>query len=241
MLLSSLPLSAQKRVYDRGYDLKAPEAVIAAKGTWSIGGSLGVSISSQDKYDFLILDGITARSHSLLISPQFCYMIADNIGIGGRVRYTRGYMDVDSVSTSFGKTKIEVKNYNYLRHTYLGGIFFRFYKPIGTSGRFSAYMDLELSGGGSNSTVFDNDGKGGYSSGFNVSIAGNGGLLALLNRHFGVDVRVGLLEFGYSSLSQENNVGKAGQQQREEGSVSSVGGCFILDLTSISFGVHFYL
>jgi len=54
-------------------------------------------------------------------------------------------------------------------------------------------------------------------------------------------VRVGLLEFGYSSIRQENNVGKAGEQHREEGSASSVGACFFLDLTGISFGVHFYL
>lgn len=241
LVFSGLPLSAQKKVYDRGYDMKTPEAVIASKGTWSIGGNIGVTISSQNKYDFLIIDGITARSHSLLIAPQFCYMLADNIGIGGRIRYTRGYMAVDSASTSFGQTKIELKNYDYLRHTYLGGVFFRYYKPFGTSGRFSAYMDAEISAGGSTSTVFDKDGKGGYSQGLNVSLAGNAGLLALITAHFGVDVRVGLLEFGWSSLKQENNVGTAGAQQRKEASASSLGGCFFVDLTGISFGLHFYL
>lgn len=232
---------AQKKVFDRGYDLKNPEVTIASKGSWSIGGNAGVSASYQDNYDFFVVNGINARSSRIIAAPQFCYMLSDNFGVGGRLRYARTNLTIDSLSMKFNKTEIKVLNYDYVLQNFSGAVFCRYYKPFGKSGRFAGYADAELGAGGTSSNVTDSDGKGGYSRGYTIAAGIDVGIIAFLTAHLGIDVRLGLLEFGYSSLNQQNNVGSAKEQTRVEGSAERVGFNLMLDPFAISFGVHYYL
>jgi len=232
---------AQAKEFDRGYDLKSPSAIIAPKGAWTIGGNLGFGISKQDNYDFLMIKGITANSYFVLASPQFCYFIADNMGVGVRFNYKRNYLLLDSASAAIGETKINIKNYYLLRHQYQGAFFYRYYLPFGKSGRFAGFADAELGFGGTTTNVIDNESRGGYGQGLTASVGAYVGALALLTSHLGIDVRLGLLEFNYSTLNQQNNVGSATEQYRVNGTAKSIGGNFMIDLLSLSFGVHYYL
>lgn len=232
---------AQKRVFDRGYDMKTPPALIAPKGSFTIGGNIGFGLSKQDNYDFFVVKGINANSHFILVSPQFCYMFADNMGFGVRFNYKRNYLVIDSATATVGESKIDIKNYNYLRHQYQVAPFYRYYLPFGKSGRFAGFADMELAVGGTNCNVVDNSGRGGYSRGFSASAGAHVGALAFLTAHLGIDVRLGLLEVTYSSLSQDNNTGTETEQVRAPGSARYISGNFMFDLLSLSFGVHYYL
>lgn len=232
---------AQKKEFDRGYDIKSPSAIIAPKGAFTIGGNIGFGLTKMNNYDFFMVKGINANSHFAFVTPQFIYFFVDNMGFGVRLSYKRNYLLVDSASADFGKTKIELKNYNFLRHQYQCAAFYRYYLPFGKSGRFAGFADAEVGLGGTTTNVIDNSGRGGYGRGLTASVGAYVGALALLTNHLGIDVRLGLLEVNYSSLNQDNNVGSTSEQTRVPGSGTVVSGNFMFDLFSLSFGVHYYL
>ena len=227
---------AQRPVYDRGYDETKPIAVIAPKGSWMLGGSLGVSSSAQDNYKFTVVSGITSKSHAINVSPQFCWMFADNMGIGVRGKYSRGYLGLDSASAGFGDISMEVKNYTYVRQKYLGAAFFRYYRPFTRNGRFSAFADAEVAVGGSQTKVQDartEDVRGSFDTGFSATIGVNTGVLAFITKHLAMDLRVGLLEFGYTRSDQVHN-------QVNSGGSSGMAANFMVDFLSLSVGLSYY-
>lgn len=228
---------AQRPVYDRGYDESKPLTVIAPKGSWMFGGSLGVSSSVQDNYKFMVVTGITAKSHAINVSPQFCWMFADNLGIGIRGKYSRGYLGLDSASAGFGDITMDVKNYTYLRQKYMGAAFFRYYRPFTRNGRFSAFADAEVAIGGSQTKVQDartEDVRGSFDTGFSATIGVNTGVLAFITKHLAMDLRVGLLEFGYTRSDQVHN-------QVQGGGSSGMAANFMVDFLSLSVGLSYYI
>ncbi len=229
--------AAQRPVYDRGYDESKPLAVIAPKGSWMFGGSLGVSSSVQDNYKFMVVSGITSKSHAVNISPQVCWMFADNLGVGLRAKYSRGYLGLDSASAGFGDISMEVKNYTYLRQKYLGAAFFRYYRPFTRNGRFAAFADAEVAIGGSQTKVQDarsEDIRGSFDTGFSATIGVNTGVLAFITKHLAMDLRVGLLEFGYTRSDQVHN-------QVRGGGSNGMAANFMVDFLSLSVGLSYYI
>ncbi len=216
---------AQRPVYDRGYDESKPLAVIAPKGSWMFGGSLGVSSSAQDNYKFMVVTGITSKSHAINVSPQVCWMFADNMGICIRGKYSRGYLGLDSASAGFGDITMDVKNYTYLRQKYLGAAFFRYYRPLTRNGRFSAFADAEVAVGGSQTKVPDAR---------SATIGVNTGVMAFITKHLAMDLRVGLLEFGYTRSDQVHN-------QVQGGGSSGMAANFMVDFLSLSVGLSYYI
>jgi len=229
--------AAQRPVYDRGYDESKPLAVVAPKGSWMFGGNLGVSSSVQDNYKFMVVSGITAKSHAINVSPQFCWMFADNMGIGIRGKYTRGYLGLDHASAGFGDITMEAKNYTYLRQKYLGAVFFRYYRPLTRNGRFSAFADAEVAVGGSQTKVQDaktENIRGSFDTGFTATIGVNTGVMAFITKHMALNLRVGLLEFGYTRSDQVHN-------QVEGGGSSGMAANFMVDLLQLSVGLSCYI
>ncbi|MBQ7268538.1 MAG: hypothetical protein IJS62_01610 [Bacteroidales bacterium] len=229
--------AAQRPVYDRGYDESRPMAIIAPKGSWMIGGNFGVTSSAQDNYKFMVVSGITSRSHAVNVSPQVCWMFADNLGIGLRAKYSRGYLGLDSASAGFGEISLDVKNYTYLRQKYLGAAFFRYYRPLGRSGRFAAFADAEVAVGGSQTKVQDarsEDVRGSFDTGFSATIGVNTGVMAYITKHLALDLRVGLLEFGYTRSDQVHN-------QVQGGGSSGMAANFMVDLLQLSVGLSYYI
>ncbi|MBO4264058.1 MAG: hypothetical protein J5871_05205 [Bacteroidales bacterium] len=228
----------QRKAFDRGYPTAAgADAVVAPKGSWMLGGNLGFSSSSQQDFDFLLVGGINANAHNLIASPAFCYMVADNIGIGVRGKYTRGYLALESAEAGDGATTFRVSNYSYLRHKYLGAVFFRYYRPFGPSGRVSAYVDGEIALGGSQLKVQDAHSeniRGSFDTAFHVTVGANAGLMAFLTSHLAVDMRVGLLEFGYGVSDQIHN-------QVNKGRATFGAANFMVDPLSLSVGLSYYL
>ncbi|MBQ1209134.1 MAG: hypothetical protein IIX64_01525 [Bacteroidales bacterium] len=238
LCLLGLPLRAQMDC-DRGYDLERPSAVVVKKGHWMAGGSIGFSSSTSNNNNFVIINGINSKFYDIDFCPQFCYMLGDNIGVGGRFSYKRNLFDIDSAHLSLDSFSLSVQNYAVLTHRYALAGFFRYYKPFGTTGRFGAYVDAELSLGGQQQKLEDGHKvsepvKGTFSNGFTGALGAYTGLLAFFTSHLAMDVRVGLFSLNLSTNNQVHNLLSEGHSN-----FHSVN--FMVDLLAIQFGFHYYL
>ena len=103
---------------DRGIDLSS-QPVFVSKGTWMVGGGASYSLQDSQNADFLILSGVNSTGYSISLSPAFCYMVKDNIGIGARVGYKRGMFLLDSASLDLGDiANLEFSNYHKLSQSF---------------------------------------------------------------------------------------------------------------------------
>jgi len=238
VLVQPFSAFAQKKVYDRGYDLSSPSAIVAPAKSWMIGGNLGFSTSTQNKYQFFIVNGINANGMNISAAPQFCYHFADNMGFGIRGRYTRTYQAIDSANAQLSDDmKFNIRNYTYLRQRYMGAAFYRYYYPFGKSGRISGFFEAELSAGGSQAKIMDAhsvDVKGAYENCFSAGFCGNVGLIVFVTPHFAIDLNMSLLQLDYYSNDQTiNNVDK--------GSLNFGTANFMFNLLSMAIGLNYYL
>lgn len=236
-LFAVVPAIAQMDC-DRGYDLKNPSAVIVEKGDWMLGGSVGYSSSTSNNHNFIVITGINSEFYNVDFSPTFCYMLGDNIGVGGRFSYKRNLVDMDSAHLSLDGLSLSVRNYAVLTHKYTVAGFFRYYKPFGRDGRFGAYVDAELSLGGKQSKMEDghkvDDLKGTYGTGFVGALGAYAGLMAFFTSHVAMDLRVGLLSFNLSTDKQVHNL--VGHGNSNFHSVN-----FGVDIFALQLGFYYYL
>lgn len=234
-VLVAFPLAAQVNC-DRGYVLKDNPVKMVRKGGWMLGGTVGFTGSTSDNRQVLIVNGITGRLYHIDVSPRFCYMIGDNMGIGFGFTYRRNFFNAASANLSMEGLDLKVKNYYLDNHSYLGSVFYRYYVPFG-SGRFGAYADAELSLGGRQHRMMDNhsaDEKGTYGVGFQGALGAYAGVMAFFTSHFAMDLRVGLLSLNYSTEKQTHN-------QVATGTDHAYSGSFMIDVLALRFGLYYYL
>lgn len=231
------PPEAAGQKLDRGYNIKKPAAVIAPKGSWMIGGNAGFSSSASRDFDFVVVSGINAARYSLGVSPQFCYHFADNMGAGCKLDYSRGMFDLGSAAVSAGDISLGVRNYYSISHKYSVSPFFRYYLPIGKTGRFSSFVDCKLQLGASQGKQLDmhtEDVKGVYTTRFFMSVGADAGVMMFVNNHFAVDLSVGLLSFNFSKDNQTFNQVSTGESYGR-------GFNFMVDLLALKVGLSWYI
>ena len=89
--------SAEGQKLDRGIDLSSQPCFIK-KGTWMVGGGASYMLHNNDNSRLLVVNGIKSTGYTLSVSPAFCYMFKDNMGVGVRVGYRRNmFQDRKSV------------------------------------------------------------------------------------------------------------------------------------------------
>lgn len=227
---------AEARRLDRG--LGGTPAVIAPKGSWTFGGSAGFESASCNDYDFLVVSGINSTTLSFAINPQFCIMFADNMGLGCKFGASRSLADIRGAEMAVKDISLSVKDYYTISQKYSVAPFFRYYLPLGSSGRFAAVADARLLAGYSEGKRSDGhipgEVRGVFARRLHFSAGVDTGLIAFLTRHLAVGVSVGLLSFNYSREVQTRNL-------VYEGVNSFSSGNFMVDLFSLSFGIHCYL
>ncbi|MBP5398384.1 MAG: hypothetical protein J6Y32_07175 [Bacteroidales bacterium] len=236
LFIGFLPAEGQMKC-DRGYAMVNQPVKIVKKGDWMFGGSFGFSGATADNNSILVISGINARLYDVDVSPNFCYMFGDNMGVGGRFSYKRNFINVASAGLSMEGVDVHVKDYYLASHSYLFGAYFRYYKPFGRTGRFSAFVDAELSAGGRQHKMVDGhseDVKASYGVGFQAALGAYTGVIAFLTSHFAFDVRVGLFSLNYMSENQTHN--QIGQGNDKFGSAN-----FMIDLLALQFGIYYYL
>ncbi len=235
-LLTLGTFSAGAQKYDRGYDT-SHQSIFAPRGTFMVGGNARFSYNSMNNYSFLVIDGINYSGYTVSATPTFLYMIKDNIAVGANFSYSRSLIDLESANLSVSEINMSVKDYNRLSQRFGGAVAFRPYIPLGSSGRFSmfAQVDLGLSIGKVRNTAEENgETKGTFTNQYKLYVGVNPGFTALLSNHLALELSVGILGFNYAWTDQIHN-------QVNYGSSSNSSASFMLNLASIAVGLAYYL
>ncbi len=229
--------AAQAQRYDRGYDMSKPVTFVE-KGTWMVGGTADYSLHNMDNYSFLVIDNINSTGYGLSVSPAFCYMIKDNLGLGLRVDYDRNMFKLDNASIDVADIGIDIVNYHAIAHKFKGAAIMRNYLPLGNSRRFAMVNETRLSVGIGQGKVVDGHNEdnvaGSYETSTSFGINLCPGMMAFASDHLAVEFSVNMLGFNISNTRQIHN-------QVAEGSRTATSVNFKVNVLSVGFGIYYYL
>ena len=219
----------------------APEiesTVFVPKGQWVGGISISYSQSTQNNYQFFILEHLQGDTYSFKVSPMACYVFKDDMGAGGRFAYTRSLTKLESADLVIdSETDVNMENLYRLAHNYYVTGIFRNYLSLSSSKRFGFFNELQLQLGGGQSKLMQGKGSaisGNYERNFNLDVGIAPGLVVFLNNYSAVEVQVGVL--GFSMTDTKTITDQIYVARRKSMSAN-----FYINLFSINFGVAFYL
>lgn len=237
LILCLCPLLVQAQDVEK-YQREIESTVFVPKGQWVTGVNINYSQSTQNDYQFLIIEDISGDTYSFKVSPMVCYIFKDDMGAGGRFAYSRSLTKLESANVVLdSETNYDVNNLYRLSHNYYGMAILRNYFSLGNSKRFGIFNECQLGIGGGQSKLMQ--GKGGdiigsYERNFSLDIGVAPGLVMFLTNYSAIEVNVGVLGFSYTDTKQISN-------QIYESNRKSKSASFRINLMSISFGVSFYL
>lgn len=212
--------------------------VFVPKGQWIIGLSVSYTQSSQDKYQFLILEGISGDTYSFKISPMVMFAIKADLALGGRFSYARSLTKVSNADIVLdSETSYSFDHLYRLSHNYYGAALMRNYFSIGKSKRFGFFNEVSLQMGGGQTKLTTGVGKdltGTYERNFSLNVGLTPGLCVFLSNYSALEVNVGLLGFNYTDT-------RAVKDQIYVSTRNSKSANFRINLFSITFGAAFYL
>ncbi len=212
--------------------------VFVPKGQWVAGLSISYDQTNQNKYQFLILEGISGDTYSFKVSPMVCYIVKDDLGLGGKFAYSRSLTKIERADIVAGAdSEFNIENLYRLSHNYSVMGIMRNYFSIGRSKRFGFLNELQLQLGGGQSKLMkgkSDDLTGTYERNFSLNVGIAPGLCVFLSNYSALEVNVGVLGFKYTDT-------KAVSDQIYVSRRNSKSANFRINLFSISFGVAFYL
>lgn len=208
------------------------------KGQWIFGLSVSYTQSSQDKYQFLILEGISGDTYSFKISPMVMFAVKADLALGGRFSYARSLTKVANADLVLdSETDYSFDHLYRLSHNYYGAALMRNYFSIGKSKRFGFFNEVSLQLGGGQTKLTTGTGEdltGTYERNFSLNVGLTPGLCLFLSNYSALEVNVGLLGFNYHDT-------KAVKDQVYVSHRNSKSANFRINLFSITFGATFYL
>lgn len=231
------PLTINEMRQQRG--LTDVSNLFIPKGQWIFGGTASYSTHTNDKYQFLVIEGIDSKGYTFRVSPMVAYAFRNNMAIGLRFIYGRSLLKLDKADLNLGDTEtgthIKANDYYRLKHSYTGAIIWRQYIPLGRNKRFALFNEMHLSAGGFQTiNVNDQPVQGTYSSGYELSLGISPGIIAFATNNMAVELNVGVMGINYTHTKQVHN-------QVEEGKYSSSLMNFKVNIFSIGLGLAFYL
>ncbi len=231
--------------YDRGlaFDTKTP---VIPKGLWVVGLNGSYSQHDNSNYNLLIIKDFSSKGHTINIGPMLHYVFANNQSIGARFVYKRSWFKLDSIDINLGSLSDSdeplIDRYEYLSHTYMGLISYRYYVSLGSSKRFVLFNEIQAGYGGgqqkeqSGTNDAGDDYKTGvYQKSMNIKIGFVPGMTVFITNSVAAEVSIGLLSYNWHKLTQ-TGTNVAQNAGRTNSSVSSK-----FDFLSIGFGMTFYL
>lgn len=214
------------------------KVVFVPKGQWIAGLSVSYSQTSQNKYQFLILEGISGDTYSFKVAPMAMFAFKNDMAAGGRVSYSRSLTKLESADIVLDpETGYNVDHLYRLSHSYSFSGLFRNYFSIGRSKRFGFFNEVQFSLGGGQAKLTQGAGAdltGNYERNFTLDIGIVPGLCVFLNNYSAIEVNVGVLGFSYTDT-------KTITDQIYVARRNSKSANFRINLFSISFGAAFYL
>ncbi len=225
-----------QRIMEFSRDIES--VVFVPKGQWVTGLSVSYSQSSQNKYQFLIFEGISGDTYSFKISPMLMYVAAPDLGVGGRFAYARSLTKLESADIILdSETDYSLDHLYRLSHNYYFTAMARNYFSIGKSKRFGFFNEMQIQVGGGQSkltTGIGTDLTGTYERNLSVDVGLAPGLCIFLNNYSALEVNIGVLGFSYTATKAIKD--KIYVSRRNSKSAN-----FRINLFSIQFGVSFYL
>ena len=208
------------------------------KGQWITGVSVSYSQSSQDKYQFLVIENLSGDTYTFKVSPMVMFAFKDNLAAGMRLAYSRQRTKLNSASVVLdSETGYDVDNLYSISHNYYGTFAFRNYISLGHSTRFGLFNEVQMQFGGGQSKLCNGTGtdfSGTYQRNFSFDIGLAPGLAVFLNNYSALEVNVGVLGFSYHHT-------KATTDQIYVAKMNTRSANFKVNLFSITFGVAFYI
>lgn len=232
-LIIALGISAQEP-FKRGLEQHS----FIPKGQWITGVSVSYTQSSQDDYQFFIIEDINADTYSFKVSPMLLYCFKDNLAAGGKFSYNRSMYKVDRASVIVdSETSYDIDNLYRIANNYYGMACFRNYFSFGSNKRFGMFNEIQLQLGGGESKLTNGSNEditGTFERNFSMDIGIAPGMIMFLNNYSAIEVNVGVLGFSYTktrSVTDQIYIAHRSSQSAN----------FRLNLFSITFGVAFYL
>ncbi len=208
------------------------------KGQWITGINVNYAASTQDNYQFLIIENLNGDSYSFKISPQLMFAFADNMAAGGRFSFARTKTKLTSADVVIdSETEYNTDNLYSVSNNYYAAALFRYYLSMGRSKRFGFFIEGQMQLGGGQSKICRGTGEdltGTFERNFNLNVGLAPGLIMFLNNYSAIEVNVGLLGFNYNHT-------KATTDQVYIAHHNTKSALFNINLFSITFGVAFYL
>lgn len=236
IILMSLGLTVQAQRNDRGFDLKNMPAMVS-KGQWMIGGSASYSMHKCDNFHFLIINDINSDGYHVSLSPVVSYAIRNNMSLGVRLMYSRGYLNMDSASLNISDISIDVKDYSVLSQKFSGMFIMRNYIPIGRSRRLSILAEIQLFGTRGYGKVIDGHDSsavlGDYEKSYSAGISVCPGLIGFITDHLAFQVTVGMVGVQFNKTYQLQN-------QVYEGERNTAAFSFQINLLNMGVGLCYY-
>ena len=113
LLLGVSLTTVHAQEFDRGIVLNR----FIPKGQWVVGNSISYSEYSNDNYQFLVIENMDGIGYTFKVSPMFCYIVKDNLGLGGRFAYERSLTKLDNASIKISGD-LDMNNVYSLSHSY---------------------------------------------------------------------------------------------------------------------------
>lgn len=236
LVAAALAWTSHAQRYDRGFDMSKPSTFVK-KGSWMAGGTASWSFHNNENFKFLVVDDINSTGYRLTVSPAFCYMLRDNLGIGMRFDYRRYMLELDSAEIDVDDIEVSFKNYHTIGHKFTTMAILRNYLPLGDSKRFALINETQLSLGFGQGKVVD---------GHNAAMAGSyekltsfglnlcPGMVAFASEHFAFEFSVNMLGLNVTHADQTHN-------QVYHGSRNTTSVNFKVNVLSVGFGFYCYL
>ncbi len=233
MFAVTLPASAQEE-----FSRHIEQVKFVPKGQWITGVSVSYSQSSQDNYQFLIIENLNGDTYTFKVSPMLMYAFQDNLAAGGRFAYSRQRTRLDGASFVLGSdTQYDLDHLYSISHNFYGTACFRNYISLGNGTRFGLFNEVQLEFGGGQSKIESGQGidfTGTYSKNFSLDVGLAPGMVMFLNNYSAIEVNVGVLGFSYNhTRSTTDQIYLSDVKMRSAN--------FRINLFSITFGCTFYI
>lgn len=233
-LAVAAPEVSSQETFKRGLE----QVSFIPKGQWLTGISVNYAHSSQDNYQFLIIEDVSGDAYSFKVSPMLQYCFKDNLTAGGKFAYERTQTTIDRASVKIdSETTYDTNNFMLQSDNYYGAAVFRNYISLGSSMRFAFFNQVQLEIGGGRSKLLNGEGDdltGTFQKQYSVNVGLTPGMMMFLNNYSAIEVNVGVLGFEYNHTKATTDHVYVATTNRKKAN-------FKVNLFSISFGVAFYL
>ena len=233
-LFVGVNISYGQEHFSRGLEQKT----FVPKGQWIAGFNANFTQSSQNNYQFLVIENISGDTYSFKVTPSVCYIFKDNLGVGGKLGYTRSLTKLDETKVIIdSSTDFSLENFYCLSQKYSGMAIFRNYISLGNSKRFGLFNEVQLEFGVGETKLTNGKGTdftGSFERSYSFDLGLAPGIIMFLNNYSAIELNIGVLGFSYTHTKQISD-------QIYISNRNSKSANFKINLFSISFGVAFYL